>query len=255
LTYVMTTPTLKLDGLRTALTQLISHTQLRSSSTGWIYRGQADAKWPLLPKAGRPEYFIAANATWAARGQTSGDLGRFGVWRENAVAFCEDLPSNDFEALAYAQHYGLATRLLDWTHNPLVALFFAVETKPDAQGVVFCHLPTKIVEADVLTPETCDVVACYLPMPFDRRILMQDAVFTVHPRPNQPLEPGPPFEEAKAFGIQCDLVAILIEADMKAGLQLQLANIGVTRKTLFPDLEGLSEFVNWESRRVAKEGK
>ena len=28
----------------------------------WIFRGQADADWPLLSKAGRPEYFIPNSA-------------------------------------------------------------------------------------------------------------------------------------------------------------------------------------------------
>src|SRR6266496_4675707 len=84
----------------------------------WIYRGQDNITWPLLPKAGRPEYFLPATDYWKERGQVSSDLGPFGTWRDAAIAFTECLPGNDFEALAFAQHYGLATRLLDWTRNP-----------------------------------------------------------------------------------------------------------------------------------------
>ena len=35
--------------------------------------------------------------------------------------------SDEWRWLFYAQHYRLRTRMLDWTSNPLVALYFAVE--------------------------------------------------------------------------------------------------------------------------------
>jgi hypothetical protein len=42
--------------------------------------------------------------------------------------------TNDLDDLAVAQHWGLATNLLDWTTNPLVALFFACEEALDKDG-------------------------------------------------------------------------------------------------------------------------
>lgn len=233
--------------------QFIEIAQRYSNELGWIFRGQDNISWPLRPKGGRPEYYLEANELWKERGQSSSDLGRFKTWREQAIAFCDSLPENDFECLAFAQHYGLVTRLLDWTTNPLVALFFAVELHGEVDGAVFCHFPWWSADREKSSIEKVfDRVVRFSPRPFDRRIVAQGAVFTFHSVPDQPLVAQKPTEEAAiAVPDGVDLVVIRVVAKIKSIIQRQLSELGISRKTLFPDLEGLSDFVNWKTAGTA----
>jgi hypothetical protein len=221
----------------------------------WIFRGQADAEWPLLPKAGRHEYFIPNSADEDACFPNQ-DLARFEQWRHWAVACQPDLPSNDFEALAVAQHYGLATRLLDWTTNPLIAFYFAVEDQPDRDGSLHLYLPDLDRELTAKKFSGVDRPVRFSPRPLDRRLLNQYAAFTYHPEPHKPLLPEPFPESLRQFaptGVDSRLNRICIPWQSKRWAMSHLDQLGINRRTIFPDLEGLSAHINWETRQVAGE--
>jgi len=220
----------------------------------WIYRGQSNASWSLMPKAGRPEFFLPELNNPESEGLPPRDICRFNHWRKLAVAYNKTLPANDFECLAFAQHYGLATRLLDWSTNPLVALFFAVDSCSSEDGAVYCYSPEGFVDTNIAEFGTFPFIGQLTPPPFDSRILLQCGIFTYHPNPNRPLGAGPVSDELGPLKPEhgMNLVRFVIEPKLKPILKRQLDEIGVNRKSLFPDLDGLSDFVNWGTRRAAE---
>jgi hypothetical protein len=213
---------------------------------GWIFRGEVDSSWVPIPRAGRPPFFKSSRPLFEeeppSRKNPPLDLGRFNDWRELAAAYVRDLPENDFECLAYAQHYGLPTRLQDWTQNSLVALYFATEGTLDKDGAVYAFQPGAYVEPKEADLYDCSRVACLRVRPFDRRLLAQHAAFVYFPDPSVPLKPELIPEQLRMpQSGEMNLVKIRIPAKSKLILQQQLRDIGVTRRALFPDLEGLSQ--------------
>ncbi len=218
------------------------------STSFWEFRGHADITWKLIPNAGRPEHYLDQSAR-AADGFPPFDISRFEVWRESARAYSKDIPENDFECLAVAQHFGLATRLMDWSKNPLVALFFAVESCSNVYGCVYCYAPEIIMagmDSKDIKFSDLESVCSYYPPPLDNRILAQQGVFTYHPNPSEELTPSQlPHLRDNPFDHESNLIRFVIPPYFKPILLRQLDSIGMNRKYLFADLDGLSKYVNW----------
>ena len=88
------------------------------------FRGQAKRVsdgFVLVPSLGRPDFKVPKRLS---------DLFDFecrvlDTFANHVIGHVNHIPRNDWEMLALAQHHGLPTRFMDWTTNPLVALYFA----------------------------------------------------------------------------------------------------------------------------------
>ena len=91
----------------------------------------------------------------------------------------------------------------------------------------------------------------FTPPPFDQRILLQSGVLTYMPNPGDALRPQPvPSSLATVVPEHGQTLARLVVPEgVKRQLKQELCQIGICRKSLFPDIEGLSNFVNWETEK------
>src|SRR5580704_2336721 len=106
-----------------------------------IYRGVTDIAHKLIADVGRYDSFDESNIEAEER-----TILR--LFREQAVPFLNFRPDSEWEWLAIARHHGLPTRLLDWSRNPLVGAYFAVEKEHEGDSVIYAYESSKHIRTE-----------------------------------------------------------------------------------------------------------
>ena len=93
------------------------------------YRGQSSKKWRVTAGVFREPF--------------GGVITEYEVLKMSALRLWKELSqySSYLDKLVFLQHYGMKTRLIDVTYNPLVALFFACyhsSADNECDGIVYC---------------------------------------------------------------------------------------------------------------------
>ena len=97
-----------------------------SHNDSFMFRGMSDASWKLLPGIFREYSQDVISQKQYRKIYRSNENEILAHFRKEASGFLTNISKNDdFTWLQYAQHYGVPTRLLDFTANPLVALYFS----------------------------------------------------------------------------------------------------------------------------------
>jgi type I restriction enzyme M protein len=203
---------------------------------GSLFRGQRDASWKLLPGLGRRVSSFGHEAN-PLRKLLSEERYSIEIFQKEAAAYTDISRVDQWELLALAQHHGLPTRLLDWTHNPLVALFFAVCDDEESDAAVYAIDAGEVPDAGdagVLSSDPVELLQDhqYVPPRFDRRIAAQESVFILC---------GNPTVEFSTMKI----TRALLRGNLKRDLRMRLDRVGITRKTLFPGLDGVASAIRY----------
>lgn len=196
-----------------------------------MYRGVKSVNYPLIPKIGR------SVPPASARSREANEREILRLFKEKALPYLDLVPQNDWDWLALGQQRGLPTRLLDWTANPLVDCFFAVEEESDDHSVIYTYQEKTYIEVDKHpNPFRYNKVGKFIPKHLSPRITTQGGLFTIHPDPYEPFESN-------------DLERIIIPNEIRLALKRALNKYGLDRFSLFPSLDDLAAYIEWLQSR------
>lgn len=208
--------------------------KLGNDSELMLFRGQAE-KGNLLPSIARKN---PKTDSTNAEQELIKELKRMGA---------SILPKNDlddWELLVIAQHFGMKTRLLDWTSNPLAALFFACNDWKKGDVYVYALDANRYLKEPQKGPFDTGRTQVIRPKLNNPRIIAQHGWFTAH-KYSKSSKKFVPLE--KNNEISESVQEIKIPEDTREKLLKSLDRHGVSSRTLFPDLEGLCKYINWKN--------
>ena len=209
--------------------------ELDSDETGYLFRGQADATWKVHCSAARRLTENSVNPiSYRLISPLLVGYLEYVIDRARLLNyFPPDFPkaSTDLELLAQLQHQKAATGLIDFTRQPLIALWFACNEQRERDGAVYLLPRSATVEVssrsylenNIQFFYKGDTLWSWEPAPVGHRILAQKSVFVFG-------VPGIGPDKTKRF---------LVRGENKSEIIQHLEDLcGVNEEELFPDFSG-----------------
>lgn len=212
------------------------------------YRGHSDKGFLLIPGILRNTGVFDINKERESLKQ----------FKQNAKLLINNvLPKEPYEWFFVMNHYGIPTRLLDWSESPLVALYFVVTDHHEKDGVLWAISPIELNKQEgrmfedpnslpsfdedshmkLYTTENMynDKHSKVLPIAFNAprntyRMQSQASVFTIHHRDIRPIE---------RIGDSSHVWRYIIPSSAKERIRKELSFLCIEEFQLFPELEKL----------------
>lgn len=185
------------------------------------FRGHAHKDWQLIPSVYR-------------EGGSKGIKNKDALerWMRFAAPVVQQWPQTPVEWLALAQHNEVPTGLLDWTLNPLIALYFACEPTEDGEDGRVWSLNTSACDEYTHTvlvdPFNLETEIAFLPLlGANTRARAQFGAMTLHSSSTPDAVKALPERALNSF---------LVKAEDKHYIRRALGVLGITERTVFADV-------------------
>lgn len=207
----------------------------------FLFRGHSDPSWRLVPTFDR----MFANQSRSRRLLIADDLlVRFKRSLEG-FQIPPEARASDSMLLALGQHYGLPTRLLDWTESPYIAAFFAFN-RSALWGAADQRVTIWVLDSENPIWSThYGVELIDVPSFGNQRIRNQSGKFTLSKTPFAALE-----DYVNAHGDDGALQRYTLPASESTRALADLDAMGIHHATVYPEIEGAAQMALF--RTVAK---
>ena len=268
----------KLSDYLEAIEKLVFRYRGDPTSPTFIYRGHSSDSYELLPGLLRKyKNYVDEDHGVCVTNSIYGPI------KEKAIlnAFIQEassivsIPPDELSKWAeYAQHFGAPTRLLDWSSNPLVALYFACAKGENKGRVWLLHLANyngvwkrqmewpidksvrQAINDSMHGTAEYEYPIPYTPYYLDPRMSAQGSYFLAWGSKHESFEDMflkdgyqmiiPENTNSRHYGLheqQAFLLSFLIHPDRKLHLLRELDTVGINEKSLFPGLDGIGRYV------------
>lgn len=233
-------------------TQLIEEFTRDFTRTLW-FRGHQKSSYRLIPNIFRTALDIDDILKREESMMTS--------FKQRSIPYITQKTDDELQLMFLMQHYGAPTRLLDWTENPYIGLYFAVErviSQIEEDSAVYIldpndwnYLATKGVgqrerkifsiydnkiqryTLEIARQGTQSILAIYGAFN-NSRIISQRGAFSIFGSEKASME-----QQFDDKGGTEEIIKVLIPKEVAPDLRRALLAIGITESVVYPDLGGL----------------